>query len=96
MQLDRDTIEKTIEELIALLDHVDGDCDLEDDELHDDALDAGEDNVLLNPVPIYGMDQTGPVEGWARAPRTRAALRPHSWHSGPNRHCALNSGSRPW
>lgn len=67
---DRRAIERRIEELIDLLDRVDGDCDLEDDELHEDELDLGEANVLGNPAPVYGVDQTGPVLAWTN-PRPR-------------------------
>lgn len=60
--LDRCVIERQIEDLIALLDQIDGDCDLEDDELHDDPLDLGEPREFAMMLPVYGTDQSrGPV-----------------------------------
>ena len=62
---DRYAIECQIEELIALLDLVDGDPDLEDDDPSGDPLDRGEmpcDGELLAMKPVYGDDQTlGPI-----------------------------------
>ncbi len=59
---DRKAIERQIEALIELLDTLDGDIELEDDELHDDMLDLGEGSDELATLPIYGTDQTrGPL-----------------------------------
>jgi hypothetical protein len=55
---DRKAIERQIEELIALLDQVDGDVDLEDDELHEDPLDLGEAPNVHGMMPRYGADQS--------------------------------------
>lgn len=70
--LDRRAIERKIEELIDLLDTVDGDPDLEDDELDGDELELGEDNVLANDVPVYGLDQTAAIVAF-RAAKPRKA-----------------------
>lgn len=60
--LDRKAVERQIEELIELLDTLDGDPDLEEDELHEDPLDLGEAENLYDTVPIYGLDQSrGPL-----------------------------------
>jgi len=62
---DRAAIEAKIEELIAFLDEIDGDPDLEDDDPSGDPLDAGEapEATPIMPMqPIYGIDQTkGPI-----------------------------------
>ena len=59
---DRKAIERQIEALIALLDAIDGDPDLEDDELHDDPLDVGEEVDFYAMLPRYALDQTeGPI-----------------------------------
>jgi len=59
----RSMVERTIENLICLLDYMDEDCDLEDDELHDDALDIlGEDPRCSEAALIYSIDQSeGPI-----------------------------------
>jgi hypothetical protein len=67
----RRAIENKIEELIELLDEIDGDIDLEDDELHGDELDLGEDNTLANPAPIYGRNQTGKILAWSNPKNMR-------------------------
>jgi len=60
----RAAIEAEIERLIAMLDELDGDCDLEDDDpaggnVCDELHDTGEYYFLL---PRYGVDQTqGPL-----------------------------------
>lgn len=60
--LDRKAVERQIEELIELLDTLDGDPDLEEDELHEDPLDLGEPDNFMETPPIYGLDQSkGPV-----------------------------------
>ena len=60
--LDRKAIEAKIEELIDLLDGIDGDPDLEDDELHSDPLDLGEETKIIPIMPRYGADQSeGPI-----------------------------------
>lgn len=59
---DRAVIERQIEALIDLLDRFDGDPDLEDDELNDDALDLGEETRQLPDLPVYAIDQRqGPL-----------------------------------
>jgi hypothetical protein len=60
--LDRKAVERQIEELIELLDTLDGDPDLEEDELHEDPLDVGEEDTFMEALPIYSLDQSkGPV-----------------------------------
>lgn len=49
--MDRHAIEEQIECLIALLDDIDGDADIEDDEL-------GDVNTRYSIIPRYGVDQT--------------------------------------
>lgn len=61
---DRRAIEQHIEELVSLLDEIDGDADLEDDELHDDPLDLGEDQKVEGRQVIYGIDQTSGYIGF--------------------------------
>lgn len=56
--LDRKAIEQHIEELVTLLDELDGDPDLEDDELHEDPLDLGESARDVGPPLKYGIDQS--------------------------------------
>lgn len=59
---DRKAVERQIEALIELLDALDGDAELEDDELHDDVLDLGEGSDELATLPSYAVDQTsGPL-----------------------------------
>lgn len=62
-------MEHAIEVAIALLDHADGDCDLEDDELHDDHVDIfGEALDYREDALSYGVDQTTPIRfGFAEA-----------------------------
>jgi hypothetical protein len=59
----RGQLEAAIEEMIALLDALDGDCDLEDDHEGYDPLDRGEfDYERGVDLPRYGVDQSaGPV-----------------------------------
>jgi hypothetical protein len=60
--LDRKAIEQQIETLIDLLDQLDGDPDLEEDELACDPLDLGEADVCMKLRPLYGIDQSrGPL-----------------------------------
>ena len=55
-------MEHAIEAAIAVLDHLDGDSDLEDDELNDDPLDQGEHEQFNEVALVYGLDQsTGPL-----------------------------------
>ncbi len=62
--MDRKAIEAQIESLIELLDQVDGDTDLEDDEIEADPCDRGEPTGYAEILPRYGADQsTGPVNG---------------------------------
>lgn len=55
---DRRAVERQIEALIDLLDTLDGDPELEDDELGDDILDLGEAAEGLPTLPIYATDQS--------------------------------------
>lgn len=74
--LDRKAVERQIEELIALLDTIDGDTDLEEDELHEDPLDAGEAEEYLATWPIYGPDQSaGPLNEHQACEAHRRSLR---------------------
>ena len=58
----RREMEQAIEAAIAFLDQMDGDPDLEDDELNDDPLDRGEYVDFNEEVLVYGFDQsTGPI-----------------------------------
>lgn len=60
--LDRRIIERQIEQLIELLDQIDGDPDLEDDDPDGDPCDFGEDDGLSPVRPLYAVDQTtGPL-----------------------------------
>jgi len=60
--LDRKAVEQQIEALIDLLDQLDGDPDMEEDELAGDPLDLGEDDGCMKMRPLYGVDQSrGPV-----------------------------------
>lgn len=61
---DRRAIEQHIEELVSLLDEFDGDPDVEDDELHDDPLDLGEDQSKEGRPVIYGIDQSSGYIGY--------------------------------
>ncbi|WP_043146437.1 hypothetical protein, partial [Sphingobium xenophagum] len=62
---DRKAVERQIEELIELLDTLDGDPDLEEDELHEDPCDLGEPTGYAEILPRYGADQSkGPVNGY--------------------------------
>lgn len=60
----REMIEGLIEGLLAMLDTIDGDPDLEDDDPAGSDLDAGEQDGLsdLMPMPVWGIDQSlGPI-----------------------------------
>lgn len=73
--LDRKAVERQIEELIELLDTLDGDPDLEEDELHEDPLDLGEATNIMETVPIYGLDQSaGPLNERAAYAAHRRSL----------------------
>jgi hypothetical protein len=68
MRLPRPQIERLAEGLIAALDTLDGDPDLEEDDHSGDPLDlegeapADDGAVLMTARPIYGADQTqGPI-----------------------------------
>ena len=65
----RHEIEQEIEFLIGLLDHVDGDADLEPDHEDYDACDLGEPDMCMKMPPRYGINQSrGPTnrnEAWA-------------------------------
>ncbi|QCI92905.1 hypothetical protein [Novosphingobium sp. EMRT-2] len=62
MPTDREAIEQQIEALIEMLDHIDGDPDMEPDHEDYDACDAGEHIQLLPILPRYGEDQSeGPI-----------------------------------
>lgn len=64
-QAKRLEMEQAIEDAIALLDQEDGDCDLEDDELGDDSLDAlGEDPRFAETALVYGIDQSRGPDGF--------------------------------
>ncbi len=65
--LDRKAIEDQIEELVSLLDAIDGDPDIEDDELHDDPLDLGESTKDVGPPLRYGIDQSKGYIGFKRS-----------------------------
>lgn len=55
-------MEQAIESAIAFLDQLDGDPDLEDDELDDDGLGDGEALNYCEDALVYGLDQSkGPV-----------------------------------
>lgn len=72
---DRKAIERQIEQLIELLDTLDGDPDLEEDELHEDPLDLGEATGIMETVPIYGLDQSaGPLNERAAYAAHRRSL----------------------
>ena len=61
-RIDRKAIEQQIEALIALLDTIDGDPDLEEDELNGDPLDLGEAVECYDVLPRYAVDQSaGPI-----------------------------------
>ena len=71
-------MEHAIEVAIALLDRADGDCDLEDDELHDDALDSlGEAVDHEEEIPTYGLDQSMPLGFRALSASGSAGARSH-------------------
>lgn len=62
MPMDRAAIEAQIEELIDMLDWIDGDPDMEPDHEDYDACDAGEHIQLLPILPQYEEDQSqGPI-----------------------------------
>lgn len=72
----RRAIADEIERLIALLDIVDGDCDLEDDDpAGSDNEDAEGDHGrgLLRELPRYGVDQSAGPINYARAERDHQA-----------------------
>lgn len=72
-------IEREVEHLIALLDAVDGDCDLEDDDPSGDPLDmSGEASSddgrgLLPTRPSWALDQSGGPSNYREASREQAA-----------------------
>lgn len=72
-------IEQEVEHLIALLDAVDGDCDLEDDDPSGDPLDMGgeassdDGRGLLPTRPIWALDQSGGPSNYREASREQAA-----------------------
>lgn len=76
---ERAAIEAEVDRLIAILDAVDGDCDLEDDDPAGDPLDKGEDEEwrpegFVLPKPRYGEDQS---EGPANEQEVSRAWRRH-------------------
>ena len=62
MRLPRPAIERLTEGLIAALDALDGDPDLEDDDPAGDLLDNSEGEELYETRPLYDVDQSvGPT-----------------------------------
>lgn len=78
MPADREAIEQQIEVLIEMLDHIDGDPDMEPDHEDYDACDAGEQEELLPLLPRYGKDQSkGPINEREARDLYRAAV--YAW-----------------
>jgi hypothetical protein len=62
IRLPRQEIERLAEGLIAALDALDGDPDLEDDDPGGDLFDNGEGEDLYETRPLYDVDQSmGPI-----------------------------------